>query len=125
MLIHRRPPSQPTQHFTNRHHIRARHSEVAAEIRKDIGKPTVLINNAGVVTMKLIFGETEEQVHRAFEVNILAQIKMIREFLPHMIKTNHGHIVTTASIAAYATWISNSSYSAAKASVLAFHEGLA
>ncbi|KAJ9612002.1 hypothetical protein H2200_003597 [Cladophialophora chaetospira] len=102
-----------------------KHQKVAAKIRKEIGEPTVLINNAGVATMKLILDETEEQVQRTFEVNISAHFKMVKEFLPHMIKTNHGHIVTTASIASYATWASNTSYSATKAAVLAFHEGLA
>ncbi len=81
----------------------------------------MLINNADVATIKLI----EQQVRRIFEVNILAHFKMSKAFLLHMIKTSHGHIITTASIAADATWASNTSYCATKAEVLAFHESLA
>ena len=105
---------------TSTQHIK----QVTARIRNDIGEPTVLINNAGVANMELILEETDEQVQRIFEVNILAHFKMIKEFLPHMIKTNHGHIVTTASLASYVTSASIS-YTATKAAVLAFHEGLA
>lgn len=99
--------------------------ETASKIRKDIGEPTVLINNAGVTTEQLILDETEEQLKRIFDVNVLAHFKMIKEFLPYMIKRNHGHVVTIASMASYATFASNTSYSATKAAVLSLHEGLA
>ena len=99
--------------------------EVAVRIRNDIGEPTVLVNNAGMWTMKLILDETEEEVQQTFEINILAHFKMVKEFLPHMIETNHGHVVSINSIACFATWASNASYSATKIAALAFHEGLA
>ena len=51
--------------------------------------------------------------------------KLVKEFLPHMVQRNHGHIVTIASIASFASVANNASYSATKAGALAFHEGLA
>lgn len=49
---------------------------------------------------------------------------MVKEFLPAMIKMNHGHVVTVASIASYVTIAQNVDYSCTKAAVVAFHEGL-
>lgn len=49
----------------------------------------------------------------------------MKEFLPVMIKKNHGHVVTMASLASFAVTSRNVDYSCTKASVLAFHEGLA
>ncbi|KIW96716.1 uncharacterized protein Z519_02107 [Cladophialophora bantiana CBS 173.52] len=99
--------------------------DVAVKIRKDIGHPTVLVNNAGVANGKTILDETEEELQRTFDVNILAHFKMIQEFLPDMIKKNHGHVVTIASMSSFATWAGVTSYAATKAAALAFHEGLA
>jgi short-subunit dehydrogenase len=50
---------------------------------------------------------------------------MVREFLPAMIKKNHGHVVTIASMASFLVLAGNVDYSCSKASALAFNEGLA
>ena len=49
----------------------------------------------------------------------------MQEFLPDMVKRNHGHIVTVASMASFITGVGNTEYAASKAAALAFHEGLA
>jgi len=41
-----------------------------------------------------------------------------------MIKANHGHIVTMASMASFMVHAQNVDYACTKASCLAFHEGL-
>ncbi|KAJ6041474.1 uncharacterized protein N7446_010641 [Penicillium canescens] len=46
------------------------------------------------------------KIRLTFEVNTLSHFHIAKEFLPAMIKANHGHVVTVAT------------------SVLAFHEGL-
>ncbi|KAI9036200.1 SDR family oxidoreductase [Aspergillus affinis] len=96
----------------------------AEQLRKDIGSPTVLINNAGVGSSKDVLEETDEEIERTFNVNILAHFWTVREFLPHMIQRNHGHIVTVASLASFVTIASNVDYSCTKAAALSFHEGL-
>ncbi|KAI8157323.1 Dehydrogenase RED2 [Colletotrichum sp. SAR 10_70] len=99
--------------------------EVAQRIRKDLGgDPTVLVNNAGVGTGKPLLAETDEQVRRTFDVNIVAQFWMVREFLPAMVKADHGHVVTVASMASFLTLASNVGYSCSKAAALSLHEGL-
>jgi all-trans-retinol dehydrogenase (NAD+) len=97
---------------------------VAGKIRKEVGEPTVLVNNAGIRTCKAILEETEEQIRRTFDVNIIAHFLLVREFHPYRIRRNHGHIVTIASLASFLVHARNVDYTCTKAAALAFHEGL-
>ncbi|OBT84371.1 hypothetical protein VE02_07889 [Pseudogymnoascus sp. 03VT05] len=122
-------PPQSTQagiHFykvdvTSSAHLAA----AGADIRKTHGDPTVLINNAAVGYAMTLLDEPEESIRRSFEVNAFAHFLMAKEFLPAMIKKNHGHIVTVASMASYVTVASIIDYNCTKASAVAFHEGVA
>ncbi|KAL6366168.1 hypothetical protein LRP88_00265 [Fusarium phalaenopsidis] len=98
--------------------------DVAAAIRQDVGEPTVLINNAGIATMRTILDQTNTETQRTFEMNAISLFTLAREFLPHMIKHDHGHIITVASMASFFTCAANVDYSCTKAAALAFHEGL-
>lgn len=100
-------------------------AEAAAAIRKVVGEPTVLINNAGIARCQTILGASEDSIRKTFEVNTIAHFWTIREFLPAMIKKDHGHVVTIASLASFVVHAQNVDYSCTKASALAFHEGLA
>jgi NADP-dependent 3-hydroxy acid dehydrogenase YdfG len=97
---------------------------VAATIRKNHGEPTVLVNNAGVGHDGTILEEPESKIRQTFEVNTLSHFLMVKEFLPAMIKANHGHVVTIASLASFVALGEMVDYCCSKASALAFHEGL-
>ncbi|KAI5459133.1 hypothetical protein BGZ63DRAFT_360620 [Mariannaea sp. PMI_226] len=98
--------------------------EAAEKIRQEVGYPTVLINNAGIVSGKTILDISHQQLKRMFDVNIIAHYSIVKEFLPAMIKQNHGHIVTMASVASFLTISNNVDYSCVKTGLIAFHEGL-
>lgn len=98
--------------------------ELAAKIRREVGEPTVLINNAGIGHGLSLLEETNDQLRSVFAINAVAPIRMTREFLPSMIRQHHGHIVNMASMASFVTIASNVDYSCTKAGLLAFHEGL-
>jgi len=100
-------------------------AEVAKEIRKNHGEPTVLINNAGIALCRSIFAGPEAGIRKTFEVNTMAHFWMVKEFVPAMAKKDHGHVVTVSSMAAFVVHAQNVDYSCTKASTLAFHEGLA
>ncbi|KAF9363150.1 hypothetical protein BGX34_004769 [Mortierella sp. NVP85] len=68
-------------------------ARVAKEIREEVGEPTILINNAGIVNGKSILESSPEEIKRTMDVNFLGQVFTLKEFLPDMIKNNHGHIV--------------------------------
>jgi NAD(P)-dependent dehydrogenase (short-subunit alcohol dehydrogenase family) len=100
-------------------------AEAAAKIRASFGRPTILINNAGILTGKTILATTEATTRRMFDVNTLSHYWLAQEFLPDMISSNHGMIVTVASQAGYTVTPNMVDYSASKAAAIAFHEGLA
>lgn len=99
--------------------------DIADKIRRDHGDPTVLINNAGLGFADTILDVPEERLRKTFEVNNISQFLMVKEFLPNMIRNNHGHIITIASMASFVTLGEMVDYGCTKAGVLAFHEGLA
>lgn len=93
-------------------------------MRKHVGHPTVLINNAGIAFGKSILDTTESNLKLTFQINTLAHYYLTQQFLPHMIETNHGMVVTVASVAAYVTAPQMVDYASSKAAALTFHEGL-
>ena len=99
-------------------------TDVANKIRATHGDPTVLINNAGIGNGVKIMSLDEAQLQKVFAVNIIAHFLLIHQFLPEMIRRNHGHIVTIASMASFGTQATNVDYACTKAGALTFHEGL-
>ncbi|KAL1961042.1 hypothetical protein VTO42DRAFT_4930 [Malbranchea cinnamomea] len=96
----------------------------ADQIRAAHGDPTILINNAGVGYDGTILDEPEDRIRRTFNVNTMSHFWMVREFLPAMVRRNHGHVVTIASMASFLAIGEMVDYCCTKASALAFHEGL-
>jgi len=96
----------------------------AAAVRKDVGHPTILVNNAGVSQAKPILDQSEPYLRSVFGVNNIAHWLCVQQFMPHMIEKNKGHIVTVASIGSFVSLSSGVAYAATKAAALAFHEGL-
>ncbi|KAK8089713.1 hypothetical protein PG997_004674 [Apiospora hydei] len=99
--------------------------EVAAKVRADVGDPTILVNNAGIARGKTILGTTERDLKLTFDVNVFAHFYTVHEFLPAMVRRDHGMVVTVASYAAWLTVPNMVDYGASKAAAASFHEGLA
>ncbi|KAL4892373.1 hypothetical protein BDV59DRAFT_208683 [Aspergillus ambiguus] len=98
--------------------------EAAIQVRREHGHPTVLINNAGVGFGGTILEEPEEKIRLTVEVNTLSHFWTVKEFLPSMVKNDHGHIVTIASMASFVALGEMADYGVSKAGALAFHESL-
>ncbi|KAH7930676.1 retinal short-chain dehydrogenase reductase [Leucogyrophana mollusca] len=97
---------------------------VSKKIVEEVGHPTMLINNAGVVQGKLILDLTPEDVNQTFGVNTLAHYWTLKAFLPDMIKNKSGHIVTMASVMSMIGSAQMADYSASKAALVSLHESL-
>lgn len=71
----------------------------AQKIKDKIKQPVdILINNAGIFNKgKLLVELTETEILNIFNVNILGQIWLTKQFLPDMISRNKGHIVNIVS----------------------------
>jgi len=97
---------------------------VAKKVIEEIGHPTVLVNNAGVVQGKLILDLSPEDIRQTFDVNTLAHFWTLKAFLPEMIKNKSGHIVTVSSIAGLAGMAQLTDYNASKAAIISLQESL-
>jgi short-subunit dehydrogenase len=77
-----------------------------------------------VASGKSLLSASEREVRFTFDVNALSHYWTAKEFVPAMVKANHGMIVTIASLAAWVTAPDMVEYAASKAAAYAFHEGL-
>ena len=72
-----------------------------------------MINNAGIV-----------QGPKVFDVNIKSMTYTVKEFMPTMIETNRGHIVTMASVSGFVGGTNMAEYAATKAAAIQYDECL-
>lgn len=97
---------------------------VSKKVIEEVGEPTILINNAGVVQGKLIIDLTEADVQQTFGVNVLSNFWILKAFLPSLLKAKTGHIVTMASSMGLTGVAQMSDYCASKAALVNLHESL-
>jgi 3-oxoacyl-[acyl-carrier protein] reductase len=67
-------------------------------VAKEFGGVDVCITNAGGPPAKMFFATTDEEWHRALELNFMSVIHMARAVLPWMQKNHWGRIVTITSM---------------------------
>lgn len=89
------------------------------------GHLDVVVNNAGYGIGGSIEELTDAETRQAFDVNVFGTLNVVRAALPHLRAAGAGHIINISSIAALAGATGWSVYSATKAAVSAFSEGLA
>lgn len=91
-------------------------------IRAEVGDPTVLVNNAGLGRGATVMEGTYADVELTINTNLLAPFLLIKEFLPHMVTENHGHIVNVSSMSSVMPPAQIADYAATKAGLAALHE---
>ncbi|XP_066240639.1 estradiol 17-beta-dehydrogenase 11-like [Saccopteryx leptura] len=96
----------------------------AKKVKAEIGDVSILINNAGVVYTSDLFATQDPQIEKTFEVNVLAHFWTTKAFLPAMMKNNHGHIVTVASVAGHTVVPFLIAYCSSKFAAVGFHNSL-
>ncbi|XP_037049305.1 17-beta-hydroxysteroid dehydrogenase 13 [Bradysia coprophila] len=77
-------------------------SELQKIIEKEVGIVSILVNNAGIMPAKTIMQQSETEIRKTFDINVLAHLWLIQAFLPGMISQNKGHIVALSSVAGLA-----------------------
>merc|ERR1719481_763062 len=83
--------------MTNREGIYA----AAKETKSKVGKVSILVNNAGIVSGTALLDTSDEKIIRTFDVNIMAHFWTIKAFLPDMLDQKQGHLVNVASLAGH------------------------
>ena len=84
----------------------------------------VLVNNAGVATMRPFLEMTAEEWHRMIDVNVNALYHVTRAVLPGMVSRGRGHVCTIGSIAGRNTFAGGTAYAGTKHFVMGFAESL-
>ncbi|WVQ94409.1 hypothetical protein IAU59_001488 [Kwoniella sp. CBS 9459] len=97
---------------------------VSKQIKKEVGDPTIIVNNAGVVKGKLLLDLTEDDVRDTFGANTLAPFWVLKAFLPAMLRAEEGHIVTMSSVLGLVGAAQMTDYCASKAALISLNQCL-
>ena len=100
--------------------VRAAVERVAAEL----GEPTVLVNNAGVIRDNLLFKMTDDDWDTVMGVHLRGAFQMTRAVQKYMVGQRYGRIVNLSSSSALGNR-GQVNYSAAKAGLQGFTKTLA
>ncbi len=72
--------------------------EFVREVRQKMGRISILVNNAGGPPAGYFEDFDDDDWYRAFELNFLSAVRMIREVLPDMKEMKWGRIVNMTSV---------------------------
>lgn len=91
----------------------------------EVGRPTVLVNNAGLMSQHAIRDLSDEEWQRSLDVNLTAAFRLCRAIIPAFVSADSGRIINISSQAAYRGSIGRAHYAAAKAGLLGLTFSLA
>ncbi|KER32889.1 hypothetical protein T265_01173 [Opisthorchis viverrini] len=113
-------------------------NQTVARVLREVGRVTILVNNAGVVSGKQILDLKPVDIDDTFQVNVISHIYMLQALLPSMMGSDgrvgdvvgssdsvpRGHIVTIASLASVIPNPGLADYCASKAAALMLSDAL-
>ncbi len=92
----------------------------------EIGRVDVLFNCAGVVHSGTVLEMTDADLDFALNLNVLAQVRMVKAFLPAMVAHGDGCIINMSTVASSVTAVPNrAAYSISKAAVIGLTKAIA
>jgi 2-keto-3-deoxy-L-fuconate dehydrogenase len=96
------------------------------QVASEVGAIDVLFNCAGLVQNGTILQSTEEELERAFCLNVRSMYYLIRAFLPSMLAQRGGSIINMSSVASSLKGVPNRfAYSLTKAAVIGLTKSIA
>ena len=95
-----------------------------ARVADELGAPTILVNNAGIIRDNLLFKMTEEDWDAVMSVHLRGAFLMSRAVQEHQVKQGWGRIVNLSSTSALGNR-GQANYAAAKAGMQGFTKTLA
>jgi NAD(P)-dependent dehydrogenase (short-subunit alcohol dehydrogenase family) len=99
--------------------------QALAEIQHRLGRPRLLVNNAGIAVGGYFLDTSPESWRKIMAINLMGVVHCCRAFLPVMIRAGGpGHVVNIASMLGYMGMRSVTAYSATKFGVMGFSESL-
>ena len=99
---------------------------LAKMVLKEFGAPNILANCAGYVHQGNILDCTEDDWDFSFDLNVKSMHRMLRAFVPAMLKNGGGSIINIASVASSLRGLPNRyAYGATKAAVIGLTKAMA
>jgi 3-oxoacyl-[acyl-carrier protein] reductase len=96
-----------------------------AKIAEELGAPTIVINNAGIVRDNYLRFLARDDWDAVINTNLTGAFTVCKSSLPPMLRAKWGRIINISSDAAYVGDIRRANYSAAKAGLLGLTRALA
>ncbi len=98
--------------------------EIAKKIETEMGKISILVNNAGIVAANGLLDFEDSLIKKIVDVNLTSMFWTTKAFLPGMIEKNEGHIVNVASAGGILALPNLAAYCASKFGVIGFTDSL-
>ena len=99
--------------------------EAVEEVRRDLGPPTVLVNNAGVAAFEDFLQIDINEWRRMIEVNLTGTFQCCQVVIPDMLAEGWGRIVNISSSSVHSGTRRQAHYVAAKSGVVGLTKCLA
>jgi short-subunit dehydrogenase len=89
------------------------------------GQVDAIINNAGIIQPFVDVNDLDfASIDRVMNINFMGTVYMTKAFLPHLLKRPDAHIANIASMGGFIPFPGQTVYSASKAAMKTFTEGL-
>lgn len=98
---------------------------VLAQIAKDFGDITILVNNAGITRDQLLMRMKDEEWDAIMQTNLRPVFRISRALMRGMMKARWGRIINIASVVGASGSPGQTNYAAAKAGMMGFARSLA
>ncbi len=99
--------------------------QLAEKVKKEVGIPDIILNNAGQGIWKFMDETDYEEVSKMMAVPYFGAFYITKAFLPEMIERNSGHIINMTSYAGFIAFSGATAYIAARTAMIGFHNALA
>ncbi|MEA2635382.1 MAG: hypothetical protein QOH92_2149 [Chloroflexota bacterium] len=98
---------------------------MVAQVKKDLGDPLILVNNAGIAGSAKLSETTDDMWEAMLRVNATGAFYCMRAVVPRMVDAKWGRVVNVASIAARAGAAYIAAYAASKHALLGLTRAVA
>ncbi|MBV9261833.1 MAG: SDR family oxidoreductase, partial [Pseudolabrys sp.] len=100
--------------------------DLAAKVLKEAGTPNIIGNFAGWVHQGTILECSEQDWDRSFDINVKSMHRVLRAFVPAMLKNGGGSIINIASVASSVRGLpARYAYGSSKAAIIGLTKAMA
>jgi len=99
--------------------------QALAQMEKEFGAPTILVNNAGITRDNLLMRMKDDEWDDIISTNLSSVFRLSKACIRGMMKARKGRIISIASVVGAMGNAGQTNYAAAKAGIMGFSKALA